>query len=242
MTAAEPFEMPEELDDVLAGPEPDWDDEPEPPPDVKRADGMVYRLRTIGTARAREQKAAAVRAAQINDWLHRREAAHDRQEAWLRAALRRYHEAVLVLDPKRLSIALPSGELTSRAGQREWEVNEPVALRWAFSHAAEERLDAARERFLDELGEIIADDGLAVQRDAIKVTALPKVELSRSGLKSFGTRRDEKDRPVAWGVDPQGQPIPGVVVNEPERTFDVRFPEQDDDEPPYEGGIMEENR
>lgn len=240
--AAEPFNTPDELDDVLAGPEPEWDDAPEPPPDVARADQMVYRLGSIDLARKRDAKAADARIQQIKDWLSRRDTANDRQEAWLRAALRRYHEAVLLLDPKRLSISLPSGDLVSRQGQREWVVDEERVLAWAFPEAAAASFGEELARFRERLDWIFSN--LGVQGAALKVGKFPDVTVSRSGLKEYGIRRDAKDKAIAWGFDPEGNPIPGVTVTPPERNFNVVLRSEhvpDEPFPPYEGGLTAED-
>lgn len=235
MSSTDPIELAdEELDDFLSGPEPEWDEEPEAPPDADRADRMLYRLQRIRNSRRHDQAAARMRAEQVASWLAQREARYDAQAAWLEGALTRYHQAVLSLNPKALTISLPAGDLASGLGQREWTVDEEKVLEWALPENARARLMTAYTLYTEALGavaEIIGDDRCSV----VKMPLPAAVSMRRDGLKRVGTRRDEKGKAVAWGVDSDGKPIPGVTVSEPERKFSVRLPDEQGDTDEEEG-------
>ncbi|HEY1119713.1 MAG TPA: host-nuclease inhibitor Gam family protein [Acidimicrobiales bacterium] len=47
-----------------------------------------------------------------------------------------YHQRLLEQDPKAKTIHLPSGDLTARAGQPTWEIDDEVFITWAQSCGA----------------------------------------------------------------------------------------------------------
>lgn len=224
----------DDLDAFLAGEEPNWGEEPEPPPNQHEADKMLVRLSRLRRQRAASREAAEERIRQVVAWQAEREGVWLRQEEWLLGALRRYHEAVLMLNPSSTTIHLPSGDLRSRKVQPEWTIDdEALVLGSVLPDRARQRIDALRAEFVAAVGEVVGE-AVAVEEAAVVVKVAPPgvLTVSKSGLKEYGTRRDEKGKPVAFGVAPSGESIPGVTVVKPGRKFDValREAERTDDE------------
>lgn len=214
-----------ELEDWLAGDEPDWDSEPEAPPDATRANGMLHRLRTIRRLRAAERVVAEEQIKQVVAWQAEREGGWLRKEEWLEQALTNYHKAVLVLDPKRLSINLPAGVLASRKGQPDWTIDDEKVLPWLVPAPVDELLAALRVKYEADVARIVMTHVGVERAAALKVPPPARPTVSRSGLKDIATRRDEKGKPVGWGVTANGETVPGVTVAPAERTHDIRFPD-----------------
>lgn len=211
-----------DLDDFLDGPEPDWDTEPEAPPNAAEADTLLWRLGRVRAAAERDTEAAGERIIQVNNWLASRMAVHKRQEAWLLDALRRYHIAVLTRDPKRFTINLPSGSLTSRMGH-DWTVEDTEFLAAFVPEPLAAATQARWNSYRKEVTDLVVGT-LGERADLVKVDDRGNIVPSKSGIQKWATRRDEKNRPVEWGVDPEGNPIPGVSCVS-ERQYDVRFPD-----------------
>lgn len=208
----------DELDAALAGPEPDWDSEPEAPPDAEQADRMLVRLRMLRRERDADLAAAETRISQIVAWQAEREGRYDAQERWLVEALERYHRAVLALDPRSLTIHLPSGTLPSRMGQPQWEVDGEAVLRWLIPETAREKIDALRRLYVTEAHAVLFNE-VGVEPGTVRLPVPDGPTLALREFKAWATRRDDEDRPVAWGVSPSEEPIPGVSVQPPERDF-----------------------
>lgn len=218
----------DELDEFLAGPEPDWDSEPEPPPDAHQADRLIARLARVRGQRARSRDAAEERMRQIVNWQAEREAIWIRQEAWLLRSLAAYHQGVIALRGERdnLTLDLPSGTLCSRMGQPHWDVDEDKVLEALVPEPVREKLAEAREAYLQAVSDVLVGN-LGALAPCVRVTPpADGVELSTSGLKAAATLKDPADpkgkRVLARGVRPDGTPIDGITVEPAERTYDVR--------------------
>jgi len=219
-----------DLDDELMGPEPDWDSEPVPPPDAANAEKMLFRLSRVRSDRVRVKDAADLRIAQVEAWRSHRDGILAAQETYIIEALERYHRAVIAIAPKQLSINLPSGDLTSKMGQPEWTIEEAEVIEWAVPAEVTATFLAAREAYVAALGRAIAEsDDPDRTRAVLDIKPPSPPGFSRKNFKAYATRRDEKDKPVAWGIDPQGEPIPGVTVKDPERQYGVKLTAEDDD-------------
>lgn len=217
MTMPDP--IPDDLEDFLDGPEPPWEDPPEPPPDAPRANALFRRLTRLLTEREQDGVQVRVHTEQVKAWATARDEARTRQETWLREALRRYHQAVLVTNPKALSINLPAGDLVSRLGQPEWITDEQPFRAWAIPEDVETKLAAARARYETEVGEILKG---APVPEVVRVKPATPPEISVSGMKDALTRRDDKGRPVDLGVTEHGERPPGLTVKPAERNFDLK--------------------
>lgn len=207
----------DELDAALAGPEPDWDTEPEAPPDAEHADGMLFRLRMLRRERDADRAAAETRISQIVSWQAEREGRFSSQESWIVEALERYHRAVLRLDPRALTIHLPSGDLPSRMGQAQWDIDDEKVIEWLVPQETRDAVMLAAEGALEKVEAALREAGVPVE--VLRVAVTPSVALDRAAFKAWATRRDEKDQPKAWGVTPSGETIPGVEVAPPTRLF-----------------------
>lgn len=110
------YDLPDRDDDdlavVLSGPEPDWLSDPEPPPDLDRANAMLYRMRKLAEERTGIVANAQAEIDRATTWRDRRCETIDRQTGWLDAALRRYHAAVYARSGEA-TINLPNGVLKS---------------------------------------------------------------------------------------------------------------------------------
>lgn len=215
----------DDVDEMLAGPEPDWESEPEAPPDAEQADKMLVRLRMVQRERERDRAAAETRISQIVNWQAEREGTYGAREEWLIQTLEHYHQAVLRMDPNAKTIHLPSGDLPSRMGQAQWTIDDAEVLWWLVPDAAWEQIDAARDAYMRAVLGALAESsasGPVPPDELVTLVRIPvpdSLALDRNAFKAWATRRDEKDRPKAWGVSPSGEPIPGVEVEKPERNF-----------------------
>lgn len=125
----------QDLTEYLAGPDPDYDTEPEAPQDADEANTRLRRLARIQAQIQWVEDQAATQIAQINAWAERRyEVLHNRAR-WEREGLEMWHRAVLADDPARKTISLPCGTLKARAQQPVWEFDDEVFLAWAQEHA-----------------------------------------------------------------------------------------------------------
>lgn len=125
----------QDLIEYLAGPDPDYDTDPEAPQDADEANTRLRRLARIRAEIEAVEDQAATQIAQINAWAERRyEVLHNRAR-WEREGLEMWHRAVLADDPGRKTISLPCGTLSARRQQPVWEFDEPTFLAWAIEHA-----------------------------------------------------------------------------------------------------------
>lgn len=127
----------QDLDEFLAGPEPDYDQAPEPPQDADDADRRLRRLAKARAEMAQIGEHAQAQIERINEWHARRVEVLAKRALWLEEGLEMWHRAVLADDPTRKSISLPCGTLKSRVQQPAWEFDDEVFLPWAEVHAPE---------------------------------------------------------------------------------------------------------
>ena len=137
MSAPEQDPIGQDLDEYLAGPDPDYTAPPEAPQDADQADKRLRRLAKIRAAIARDEEHAASQIEQISAWLDARLSVHRKAERWEQEGLEMWHRAVLAGDPSRKTISLPCGTLKSRVQQPAWEFDDAVFLPWAEVHAPE---------------------------------------------------------------------------------------------------------
>lgn len=125
----------QDLTEYLAGPDPDYDTEPEAPQDADEANTRLRRLARIQAQIQWVEDQAATQIAQINAWAERRyEVLHNRAR-WEREGLEMWHRAVLADDPGRKTISLPCGTLKARVQPPVWEFDDEAFLAWATVHA-----------------------------------------------------------------------------------------------------------
>lgn len=124
--------IPEDLDDWLAGPDPDYDTDPEPPQDADQADKRLRRLAKVRSEMAQIGDHARAQIERINEWHARRVEVLAGRERWLAEGLEMWHRAVLSEDPSRKTISLPCGTLKSRVQQPVWEFDDDEFIAWAL--------------------------------------------------------------------------------------------------------------
>lgn len=127
----------QDLTEYLAGPDPDYDTDPEAPLDADEANTRLRRLARIRAEIEAVEDQARTQIEQINAWAeHRYEVLHNRAR-WEREGLEMWHRAVLADDPSRKTISLPCGTLKARAQQPVWEFDDEAFIAWAAEHAPE---------------------------------------------------------------------------------------------------------
>lgn len=127
----------QDLDEFLAGPDPDYDQAPEPPQDADDADRRLRRLAKVRAEMAQIGEHAQAQIERINEWHARRVEVLAKRALWLEEGLEMWHRAVLADDPTRKSISLPCGTLKSRVQQPAWEFDDETFIAWASEHAPE---------------------------------------------------------------------------------------------------------
>lgn len=125
----------QDLNEFLAGPDPDYDTDPEPPQDADEANRRLRRLARIRAQIREVEEQALGQIEQVKAWAEcRYEVLHGRAR-WEQAGLEMWHRAVLADDPSRKSISLPCGTLKSVKQQPEWVFDDEVFIAWAREHA-----------------------------------------------------------------------------------------------------------
>lgn len=125
------------VEDVLLGPEPDYDTAPEELDPLDRATADRY-LRRVGKLDAEHDAEKEVVQAQIDElqrWLASRYEGYMDRRGWLSARLRRFHEALLAIDDRVKTVKLPAGEIKMRAQPDAWTIDAEAYLPWAKEHA-----------------------------------------------------------------------------------------------------------
>lgn len=180
----------ESLEALLEGPEPDWDEAPEPPPNEAAADALLLRLAAVEREVARVEEIAALRFAQINDWLEQQRRTLGGRAGWIQESLGVYMKAVYARS-EVATLTLPAGELRARKDQDRWEFDDETFLAWAA-----ESLPAA-----------------------VRQKPPPPPEIDRNEAKKLLTRRDAKGRPTEVGVTADYERPPGLLVVPGERRY-----------------------
>jgi len=149
-----------DLDEYLAGPEPDWDAAPEPPTnadEVERLGRWLARIRRDIDAVMETAERERVR---VDAWVEDRLAVMLPREAHVLSRLAAWHEAVLRDDPSRKTISLPSVKLSARVQQPEWDYDADVFTAWALEH------DPSLLRIVESVDKTAAKKRLVIPDDA----------------------------------------------------------------------------
>lgn len=134
------YDLPD-LDDVLLGQEPDYDETEVADIDLATADRYLRRIVHLDDAYEADATIVNEQIAQLERWKAHRYEAYMSQRGWLSARLQRFHEAALSLDPRSKTIRLPAGELRMRAQQDALSIDGEQFIPWAKEH----RPDTLRE-------------------------------------------------------------------------------------------------
>lgn len=198
MSAPEQDPIGQDLDEYLAGPDPDYTAPPEAPQDADQADKRLRRLAKIRAAIARDEEHAASQIEQISAWLDARLSVHRKAERWEQEGLEMWHRAVLAGDPSRKTISLPCGTLKSRTQPAVWEFDDEVFIAWA-----------------------------ADNHDELLRRPEPKVSVDRNAAKKALIVPEPGDWLTAAPVTADGEIPPGVVVTVRPPSFTVVTEEVD---------------
>lgn len=125
----------QDLDEYLAGDEPDYDADVEAPQDADEVDRRLRRLSKVRAEMAQIGEHAQAQIVRINEWHARRVEVLAGKERWLEEGLEMWHRAVLSEDSSRKTISLPCGTLKSRVQQPVWEFDDETFIAWAAEHA-----------------------------------------------------------------------------------------------------------
>lgn len=125
----------QDLDEYLAGDEPDYTADVEAPQDADEVDRRLRRLAKVRAEMAQIGEHAQAQIDRINEWHARRVEVLAGKERWLEEGLEMWHRAVLAEDPSRKTISLPCGTLKARVQQPVWEFDDETFIAWAEVHA-----------------------------------------------------------------------------------------------------------
>lgn len=163
------------------------------PVDLDQAEQWMAQLRRIRRLRAEYVAAHAAAVARLNARLTEVTAPLDGEDAMLSEALEMFHRTLIAVDANRKTVPLPSGTLKSRMGQPTVEVtDEDALLAWAVAN----------------------------RPDVVDFPPPPDPKVKKVDLKKV----IKAEATVSDGVPLLGadrEPIPGVVVTEAERKFDL---------------------
>lgn len=130
----------EEVEDDLTGPEPDYEAEPTPLPDLESVNRELRRVAKIRRERDTFKDLVDSEVARLQAKLAEKVEQSERDERWHLDRLRRYHEAALALDGRAKTIGLPNGKLKARAGQPVYEISDDKFVPWARASGGAELL------------------------------------------------------------------------------------------------------
>ena len=116
------------LEAAMAGPEPDTTTEPAAPEDTDTANRWLGALGATRRRRGEFEAALQAQRDRLAFYAAKELARFEEKEAWLVASLALYHAAILEREPKRVTIPLPNGRLTSKGGQPTFEVTDLESL------------------------------------------------------------------------------------------------------------------
>jgi hypothetical protein len=185
-----------ELDEVLAGDEPDFDAEPIPPAGTEHANRMLRRLARLQREQQAAEDLANAERERINNWLAGEQLRIVKQQVWLEQSLAQFHRAVLALDPKAIKISLPNGELQSRKQQPVWDFDDETFLEWAEQHAPD-----------------------LIRHPDPPPTPPPAID--KAAAKKALTPVDVDDTVERWVVAEGGEVVPGVTVTVRDRKYTI---------------------
>lgn len=161
------LEVPDDLLDLLAGIEPDYETEPDVLLDMDAAERSLRRLAKARSDALAIMQIAEQQIAKIDEWRKSQMDPINRRITWHTQQLSNWHCAVLANDDRRKTISLPSGRLEARRKPghvevldadefTQWaEVNAPQLLRVSTS------IDkaAVKQMACDDAGVPITPDG-----------------------------------------------------------------------------------
>jgi hypothetical protein len=124
----------ESLQAHLAGPEPDWDADPEPAPDAAAANGRLRALAALRREMASLNAVAAAELEQIELWRRTRLAPLEDRANWLEASVAGWLKAQLPEDGSGKTVSLPAGKVKATKQQPTIEVDAETFLAWARTH------------------------------------------------------------------------------------------------------------
>lgn len=122
-----------DLDGLLAGPEPDYDTEPEAPRDADDADRMLRKLARFERELDDVTEVATAQRARIDLWETSERDRIGKRMAWYQHALAQYHRSIIAHGgPKTLN--LPNGTLRAAKAHDQWVYEDTATfLEWAAS-------------------------------------------------------------------------------------------------------------
>lgn len=171
-----------EIEDALLDAEPDYDEAPEPLPDLEAVNRELRRVARIRRERDTYRDLVETEIARLREKLAEKDDQTIRRERWHLDRLRRFHEAALARDPRSKTIGFPNGKLKARAGQPSWEIDDGEFIDWARANGAADLLRVTyapdRVTMKHRLGVV---DGHAVTPDG---EVIPGIEVN-DGETSF---------------------------------------------------------
>jgi hypothetical protein len=184
------------LADKLYGDEPDYEAEPVELPDADAVNRALGRLERVRREFAEQREVAEAEIARAQEFVAKCRDQFSRAEAYHLGQLQRYHEALLEQDSKRKTIQLPNGRLEARDGSKVWLIDDAVFIPWALTEGRD---------------------------DLVRTPERPPPAVDRNAVKQALVKRDEKGRPLAYGIDPEtSERIPGVTVEDGDTTFKAK--------------------
>lgn len=126
----------DDLDALLSGDEPAWDDEPEAPAGADQANGYLRSLGRLQRQLDDVKELANSERARVDLWESVETGKLQSRMRWLRQALALYHQSLLTENPARKSLSLPNGTLRVRAMPDAYDFT-PEFLEWAQVSAPE---------------------------------------------------------------------------------------------------------
>lgn len=187
----------DDLADDLFGPEPDYDSEPVELHDADAVNRTLGRLEKVRREFAEAKEVADAEIERAREWLAKRREQYVREATYLETQLRAYHASIRKADPKRATIKLPNGELSSTAGSMTWKYTDEAAfIGWALNEGRD---------------------------DLVRTPERPPPEIDKPAVKKALVKKDESDKPVAYGVVPEtNEKPPGLVVELGDTTYRAR--------------------
>lgn len=127
----------DDLDEFLAGPEPDWEADPEPAQDMAQADRWLRHLAHLDHEDERDGAFAAHEMDRIGAWLADRKAPRAKRRAWLQRSLEQWWRAEQGGPKAPKSTTLPGGKVSMRKQPAVWSIDPDQFVVWARTSAPE---------------------------------------------------------------------------------------------------------